>query len=233
MKDEGCVSRLIPLMSIVLYGKGGVCPCYPVVVSVEECVSYLAVVSTRTSLSSATCVYPILRQAWTALSLTYHLLFYILLPRCQNLLLSSAMSLCYAYAYAPLCISPPLSIISIPVLSGTSLQQDVCWRIILGYNRWYFYLVHPTPLCQCQSTFANFSDECVVACDVFSFSGLTRRLAKLFFRVRQGRRMYDRPGCGWQVARICIPHIRRSSFCQRRHGPGTFPRWQGCLCAAF
>ena len=47
------------------------------------------------------------------------------------------------------------------------------------------------------------------------------------------RSTHDRPGCGWQVARIRIPHIRRSNFFQCRHGPGTFPRWQGCLCAAF
>jgi hypothetical protein len=229
---KGACFRLIRPASIVLYGKGGVCPSYPVVVSMEECVSYLAVVSTRTSLFSATCVYPILWRSWTALRLTYHLIFYILLPRCQNLLLFSAMLLCYAYAYAyaPLCISPPLSLISIPVLSGTSLQQDVCGRLILGYNRWYFYLVHPTPFCQCHSTFA---DECTVACDVFSFSGITRGLAKLFFRIRQGRRLYDRPGCGWQVARICIPHIRRSSFGQRCHGPGAFPGRQGRLCAVF
>ena len=50
MKGEECVSCLIPPVSIVLYGKGGMCPCYPVVVSMDDCVNYIAVVSTRTSL---------------------------------------------------------------------------------------------------------------------------------------------------------------------------------------
>jgi hypothetical protein len=41
--------------------------------------------------------------------------------------------------------SPPLSLTSLPVLLATSLQQDVCRRLILGYNRWYFLpLSHPS-----------------------------------------------------------------------------------------
>jgi hypothetical protein len=35
--------------------------------------------------------------------------------------------------------SPPLSLTSLPVLLATSLQQNVCRRLILGYNRWYFF----------------------------------------------------------------------------------------------
>jgi hypothetical protein len=163
MKDEGYVLRHIHPVSTVLYGKGGVCPHYPVVLSTKECVSYLAVVSTRTNLSCSTCVYPMLWRAWTASCITYcvdHLLFHILLPRCQNLLLFSAMSLCYAYAYAyaytPLCICPPLSLISIAVLCATSLQQDVCRRLILGYNRWYFISLTLPPFNNVIGYFANF-----------------------------------------------------------------------------
>ncbi len=37
--------------------------------------------------------------------------------------------------------SPPLSLTSLPVLSATSLQQDVCRRLILGYNRWYLFFI--------------------------------------------------------------------------------------------
>ena len=74
---------------------------------------YLAVVSTRTRVQSlhllATCVYQMLWRASMAppstsrvsppLSISYTLSCYSS-PRCQNLLLFSAMSLCYAYAYA-------------------------------------------------------------------------------------------------------------------------------------
>ncbi|KAH8979513.1 hypothetical protein EDB83DRAFT_2494009, partial [Lactarius deliciosus] len=52
--------------------------------------------------------------------------------------------------------SAPLSLISFPVLPATCLQQDVCRRLILGYNRWYFISAHPTPsLLQCHVHFAN------------------------------------------------------------------------------
>jgi hypothetical protein len=109
----------------------------------------LAVVSTRTRVFFPCYTPSMLWLAWMALRLTLYSLFslfHILLPRCQHLLLSfPAMSLCYAYAYAyaPLCISPPLSITSVAVLCATSLQQDVCRRLILGYNRWYFISFHP------------------------------------------------------------------------------------------
>ena len=84
----------------------------PVVISTTEasqCVSCLAVVSTRTRVS--TCYMRLPRccgELRWHIALTYssfHFLFHILLPRCQNLLVFSAMSLCYAYAYTPLCIS--------------------------------------------------------------------------------------------------------------------------------
>src|ERR1700761_3844768 len=41
--------------------------------------------------------------------------------------------------------SAPLLLISFPVLLATFLQQDVCQRLILGYNRWYFISAHLTP----------------------------------------------------------------------------------------
>jgi hypothetical protein len=116
----------------------------------------------------ATCVYQMLWRASMASRLTCTVvlissLFRILLPRMSNLLVFSAMSLCYAYAYAypPLSASPPpLSITSLRVLSAKyRLQQDVCWRLILGYNRWYFFppISHPIhcPLLQCHVHFAN------------------------------------------------------------------------------
>ena len=167
MKDEGCVFQSLHSIVLWLprpsgMGGGGsimsvcmrvcVCVCptfYPVISRVlvlrktVRPATTLAVVSTRTRVFSLCYTPSMLWLAWMASRLTLYSLFslfHILLPRCQHLLLSfSAMSLCYAYAYAyaPLCISPPLSITSVAVLCAT-LQQDVCRRLILGYNRWYF-----------------------------------------------------------------------------------------------
>ena len=47
----------------------------------------------------------------------------------------------------PLCTAP-LSIISLSdtgTTPATCLQQDVCRRLILGYNRWYFISAHLAP----------------------------------------------------------------------------------------
>ena len=57
-----------------------------------------------------------------------------------------------------------------------------------------------------------------------------RGLAELFFRVWQGRRMHHRSGRRRQVARFCLPHVRRPSFGQRSNDPGTFPRRKGRPC---
>lgn len=125
---------------------------------------YLAVVSTRTrvqSLHSPTCLLHAFTRCcgglrWhlpaphvyhPPLSISYTLSCYSS-PRCQNLLLFSAMSLCYVYAYATILrsASPPLSLTSLVVLSATCLQQDVCRWLILGYNRWYLSHFHATLL---------------------------------------------------------------------------------------
>ena len=112
--------------------------------------------------------------------------------------------------------SPPLSLTSLPVLLATSLQQDVCRRLILGYNRWYFlplltsFHTHVTfsiPFLQCHVHFANFVELCGGARVIFFSLFITRGLAELLFRVRQSRRLHDRPGRRWQVTRFCIPHV--------------------------
>jgi len=110
----------------------------------------------------------------------------------------------YAYAYAalhPLCRLPPPS-------SGytiaTCLQQDVCRRLILGYNRWYFFFLisfHSLAPCNVKVHFANLLN--VRRRVIFYIRGL----AKLLFRVRKSRCLHDRPGRRWQVARVCIPHV--------------------------
>jgi len=130
-----------------------------------------------------------------------------------------SMSLCYAYAYAYAIIlrsaSPPLSLTSLPVLSATCLQQDVCRRLILGYNRWYlshFHAILSCPYLQCHIHFANLLNLCGGGRVMVVFFFILRGLAKLLFRIRQSRRLHDRPGRRWQVARVCLPHVRRSGF---------------------
>ena len=125
----------------------------------------------------ATCVLPDVVASFDGITphvyrRSHHLflIFRILLPRMSNLLVFSAMSLCYAYAYAypPLSASPPpLSITPLRVLSAKyRLQQDVCWRLILGYNRWYLFplISHPThcpPFCNVMSILLTYA-ECAV-----------------------------------------------------------------------
>ena len=57
--------------------------------------------------------------------------------------------------------------------------------------------------------FANSLNRVVarVIVSLLLFFLLTRGLAKLLFRVWQSRRLYDRPGRGWQVTRLCVPHL--------------------------
>ena len=119
MKDEGCVShRSSVLYPPLLYVKGGVCVprvVAPVVHIYKRTVRQLLSGSVHAYESPpppATCVYQMLWRASMASRLTCTVvlissLFRILLPRMSNLLVFSAMSLCYAYAYAypPLCIS--------------------------------------------------------------------------------------------------------------------------------
>src|SRR6267142_452350 len=146
------------------WGRAVVCPPTPPRVSCapdghnpteKQCVNnYLAVVSTRTRVVSplhllATCVYQMLwRASMTSPSLTCYpslSIFYTV-----SLLLQDVKT----YFRSPLCrfamptptptpilrsASPPLSLTSLPVLLATSLQQNVCRRLILGYNRWYFF----------------------------------------------------------------------------------------------
>jgi hypothetical protein len=151
MKDEGCVfHRSSILYPSLLYVKGGVCAprVAPVVHIYRSTVRQLLSGSVHAYESPpATCVYQMLWRASMASRLTCTVflissLFRILLPRMSNLLVFSAMSLCYAYAYAypPLCISSTsVDYLSSGTIRQISLQQDVCWRLILGYNRWYFF----------------------------------------------------------------------------------------------
>jgi hypothetical protein len=97
----------------------------------------------------------------------------------------------YAYAYPPL---SPLSLISFPVLSATSLQQDVCRRLILGYNRRYFISLLILPP-KCYVSILLTTLNCAASCDVLLVFLLhTRGLAELFFRVWQSRRLHHRSG---------------------------------------
>jgi hypothetical protein len=173
MKDEGCVfHRSSVLYPSLLYVKGGVCAprVAPVVHIYRSTVRQLLSGSVHAyeSPPPATCVYQMSWRASMASRLTCTVflfissLFRILLPRMSNLLVSSAMSLCYAYAYAypPLCISSTsVDYLSSGTIRQIPLQQDVCWRLILGYNRWYFFppyiTSHSLPLLQCHVHFAN------------------------------------------------------------------------------
>ena len=91
--------------------------------------------------------------------------FRILLPRCQTYFCSP---LCRFATPTPILrsASPPLSITSLRVLSAKyRLQQDVCWRLILGYNRWYFFLISIHPFCNVMSislTLLNLCGWCVI-----------------------------------------------------------------------
>ena len=67
------------------------------------------------------------------------------------------------------------------------------------------------PYLQCHVHFANLLNLCGGG-RVMVFFFILRGLAKLLFRVRQSRRLHDRPGRRWQVARLCLPHVRRSGF---------------------
>jgi len=168
----------------LLYVKGGVCAprVSPVVHIYRSTVRQLLSGSVHAYESPpATCVYQMLWRASRASRLTCTVLsisslFRILLPRMSNLLVFSAMSLCYAYAYAypPLCISSTsVDYLSSGTIRRTSLQQDVCWRLILGYNRWYFFppyiTSHSLPLLQCHVHFANFMLNVWWACDFSLF----------------------------------------------------------------
>ena len=171
MKDEGCVFHRSSILypSSLLYVKGGVCAprVAPVVHIYRSTVRQLLSGSVHAYESPpATCVYQMLWRASMASRLTCTVflisLFRILLPRMSNLLVFSAMSLCYAYAYAypPLCISSTsVDYLSSGTIRQISLQQDVCWRLILGYNRWYFfpplYHIPLTALLQCHVHFTN------------------------------------------------------------------------------
>ncbi len=139
-----------------------------------QCVSCLAVVSTRTSfylLHAFTRCCGELRWHHASRVPSFLIsLFRILLPRMSNLLVFSAMSLCYVYAYAypPLCISSSTTVdyLSSGTIRQISLQQDVCWRLILGYNRWYFFppltsLSTHCPLCNVMSILLTYA-ECAV-----------------------------------------------------------------------
>jgi hypothetical protein len=91
--------------------------------------------------------------------------------------------------------TPPLSLISFPVLSATSLQQDVCRGLILGYNRRYFISYSFCP--NVMFHFANSLNPCWCWHRVmFSvpFPYFTRALAELFFRVWKSRRLHHRSG---------------------------------------
>ena len=128
---------------------------------------YLAVVSTRTrvqSLHLPTCLLHAFTRCCGELRWhlpaphVYHpplspfLTPYLATPLQDVKTYFCSMSLCYAYAYDTILrsASPPLSLTSLPVLSATCLQQDVCRRLILGYNRWYLSHFHATlfvPIC--------------------------------------------------------------------------------------
>ncbi|KAF8267772.1 hypothetical protein EI94DRAFT_1272373 [Lactarius quietus] len=80
------------------------------------------------------------------------------------------MSLYVAYAYALFLRSAHLCRFT-SFLSGTTrhvlLQQDVCRRLIMGYNQWYFPSGHPFAM-PCHH--ANYLRCAVAACAAFSFS---------------------------------------------------------------
>lgn len=88
------------------------------------------------------------------------------------------------------------------------------------------------PYLQCYVHFTNLLNLCgggrVMS---FFFFFIPRGLAKLLYRVRQSRRLHNCPGRRWQVTRFCLPHVRRSGFGERRHGPRAFSRWEGRPCA--
>jgi hypothetical protein len=183
MKDEGCVFPSRSQFILLLYpsclyvktkkrrmGGGRVCALPPTSVFLcpdslnsteKQCVSYLAVVSTRTRVVSplhllATCFYQMLwRASMASPSLTCYPSLSIFLhrilatPRCQNLLPFSAMSLCYAYAYAypPLCISTSVAylpsgttrhILTARCLSAAypGIQQMVLFYLFFTHTRY-------------------------------------------------------------------------------------------------
>jgi hypothetical protein len=217
MKDEGCVFYRSFGCLPVLYVKGGRRVCVPPFprsgcpspyLQRHSAVSCLAVVSTRTSfhlLHAFTRCCGELRWHLASRVPSFTSLFPYLATKMSNLLLFTAMSLCYAYAYAypPLCISTSVDYLS----SGTIRQISFTARCLLaaypGIQQMVLFSYLDPPLLQCHVHFANFAEFVRVVCD----SLYTRGLAKLLFRVRQSRRMHNRPGRRWQVTRLCFPHI--------------------------
>jgi hypothetical protein len=174
MKDEGCVFHRSSILypSLLLYVKGGVCAAHRVVVApvvhiyrstVRQLLS--GSVHAYESPPPATCVYQMLWRASMASRLTctvFLIIFRILLPRMSNLLVFSAMSLCYAYAYA----YPPLSTSVDYLSSGTIRQISFTARCLLaaypGIQQMVLFspplISHPTHClthCNVMSIFAN------------------------------------------------------------------------------
>lgn len=157
MKDEGCVFRRSSMSysSSCRYVKGGVlCAPDPVALVVHiyrRTVRQLLSGSVHAyEFPPATCVYQMLWRASMASRLTCTVfsspLFRILLPRCQNLLLCSAMSLCYAYAYAypPLCISTSVDYLSFGYYPPNNVTARCLLAAYPGIQQMVLFL--PPPL---------------------------------------------------------------------------------------
>ncbi len=143
MKDEGCVFSL-PLHSsysvMLLYVMGGCTQllsgslyAYPI-----SCYHPATMRFTRQMM---------LRRAWMASHLTFSYFFHILLPKMTMSKLSlvvlryvALLRLRLSALHVTLCRLSPLR-----YYLDTSIQQDVCRRLILGYNRRYLYLCSFSP----------------------------------------------------------------------------------------
>jgi len=177
MKDEGCVFHRSFILYLLLYVKGGVYAprVAPVVHIYRSTVRQLLSGSVHAyeSPPPATCVYQML---WRTSSMASRLtctvflisLFRILVPRMSNLLVFSAMSLCYAYAYPPLCI-PSASVDYLS--SGTIRQILLTARCLLaaypGIQQMVLFppfISHSThcPFCNVMSLLLTYVAECAV-----------------------------------------------------------------------
>jgi hypothetical protein len=167
MKDEGCVFR----RSFILYPpcctSRAVCVCPPQFALVHIYRSTERQLQLSGSVHAyefppATCVYQMLWRASMASCLTctiFHLLIPYLATKMSNLLLFSTLSLCYAYAYPPLCISTSVDYLSSGYYPPNVLTARCLLAAYPGIQQMVLFSLsqfHSLPLCNVNIHFTNF-----------------------------------------------------------------------------
>ena len=139
MKDEGCVFSLPPAAQPLLHVVVREWRCARVSYRRTERQLLSGSLHAYESPPTATLLYAFTRS-WMASRLTYR--FFIFPHLAATKMMSKLTCVLRYVALLRLRLRPvlrsasaPLSLISFPILPTTSLRQDVCRRLILGYNR--------------------------------------------------------------------------------------------------